>query len=116
MRAPELPTNYHQRLLRFMGIAILVVGLGSAVCIYWNASDADDGTDSLTKHDVYQLEKLGGKELVLASQLQEWFSSLWHGRRLALTVGCASTAASALSFLAARKLLDARADRRDMHV
>jgi hypothetical protein len=107
MRALEVRTNYHQRVLRFMGMIILAVGLGSAVCIYWNASDADDATDSLTKRDVYQLEKLGGKELVLSSQLQEWFSSLWHGRRLALTVACASLAASALSFLAARKLPDA---------
>jgi predicted benzoate:H+ symporter BenE len=116
MSALELRTNYHQRVLRFMGFVILVVGFGSAVCIYWNASDADDATDSLTKHDVYQLEKLGGKELVLSSQLQEWFSSLWHGRRLALTVGCATTAASALSFFAARKPPDARADRRDARV
>jgi hypothetical protein len=110
MRALEMRTNYHQRVLRFIGIVILVVGVGSAVCIYWNASEADDATDSLTKHDVYQLEKLGGKELILFSELQEWFSSLWHGRRLALTVGCASTAASGLCFLAARKAPDARAD------
>ena len=116
MRALERRTNFHQRVLRFTGIVILVVGLGTAVCIYWNASDADDTTDSLTKHDVYELEKLGGKELVLSSQLQEWFSSLWHGRRLALTIGCASTAAAALSFLAARKLRDARANRPDAHV
>ena len=75
-----------------MGMIILAVGLGSAVCIYFNPSDADDATDSLTKRDVYQLEKLGGKELVLSAQLQEWFSSLWHGRRLALTVGCGSIA------------------------
>lgn len=107
MRAHEPRTSYRQRVLRFMGIIILAVGLGSAACIYWNASDADDATDSLTKRDVYQLEKLGGKELVLSIQLQEWFSSLWHGRRLALTVACASITASALSFLAARKLPDA---------
>ena len=94
-------------MLRFMGIIILVVGVGSAICIYWNASDADDATDSLTKHDVYQLEKLGGKELVLSVKLQEWFSSLWHGRRLAVTVTCAPITASALSFLAARKLPNA---------
>ena len=103
----ELRTNYYQRVLRFMGVIILAVGLGSAVCMYWNASDADDAADSLTKRDVYQLEKLGGKELVLSTQLQEWFSSLWHGRRLAWTVGCASITASAVSFFAARKLSDA---------
>jgi hypothetical protein len=90
-----------------MGMIILAVGLGSAACIYWNSSDADDATDSLTKRDLYQLEKLGGKELVLSSQLQEWFESLWHGRRLAWTVGCGSIAASAVSFLATRKLPDA---------
>lgn len=107
MRALEPRTSYHRRVLRFLGVIILAVGLGSAACIYWNAGDADDATDSLTKRDVYQFEKLGGKELVLSIQLQEWFSSLWHGRRLALTVACASIAASALSFLAARKLSDA---------
>ena len=90
-----------------MAMIILAVGLGIAACIYWNSSDADNATDSLTKRDVYQLEKLGGKELVLSVQLQEWFSSLWHGRRLAVTVTCAPITASALSFLAARKLPNA---------
>ena len=116
MRSLEVRTNYHQRVLRFMGMIILAVGLGSAVCIYWNASYAVDATDSLTRRDVYQLEKLGGKELVLSSQLQEWFSGLWHGRRLALTVACASIAGSTLSFLAARKPPDAHADRHDAHI
>ena len=97
-------------MLRFIGMIILAVGLGSAACIYWNAGDADDATDSLTKRDVYDLEKFGGKELVLSTQLQDWFSSLWHGRRLALTVACASVAASALSFRAARKLQDVHAE------
>jgi hypothetical protein len=94
MRALEQRTSYHQRVPRFMGIIILAVGLGSAACIYWSASDADDTTDSLTKRDLYQLEKLGGKELVLSIQLQEWLSSLCHGRRLALTVACGSVAES----------------------
>ena len=79
MRTLEPRTTYRQRVLRFMGIIILAVGLGSAACIYWNAGDADDATDSLTKRDLYQLEKLGGKELVLSTQLQEWFSSLGMG-------------------------------------
>ena len=36
------------------------------------------------------MELYGGKANVLAADLMRWLGSLWHGRRLALTVACAT--------------------------
>jgi hypothetical protein len=50
------------------------------------------------------MERIGGKGGALASQLVEWFSSLWRGRRLASTLLCLSVAGSLACFLVAHVL------------
>ena len=73
---------------------ILTLGLASALSIYLAAASApddgsgDDPTDS--KQYQRQMELYGGKANVLAAELVRWLGSLWHGRRLALTVACAT--------------------------
>jgi hypothetical protein len=73
---------------------ILAVGLASALWIYLAAGpapgdiSADDPTDS--KQYQRQMELYGGKANVLAADLVRWLGSLWHGRRLAVTVACAT--------------------------
>ena len=73
---------------------ILVLGLGGALWIYVAAALApvdasgEDPTDS--KQYQRQMELYGGKANVLAADLMRWLGSLWHGRRLALTVACAT--------------------------
>ena len=73
---------------------ILALGFGSALWIYLAAGPApgdasgDDPADS--KQYQRQMELYGGKANVLAAELLRWFGSLWHGRRLALTVACAT--------------------------
>jgi hypothetical protein len=73
---------------------ILTLGLASALWIYRAAERApgdpsgDDPTDS--KQYQRQMELYGGKANVLAAELMRWLGSLWHGRRLALTVACAT--------------------------
>lgn len=34
------------------------------------------------------LELYGGKANLLASEFTQWFSGLWHGRSLGITVAC----------------------------
>lgn len=83
MRSPGLIT-----------VSILALGFGSALWIYLAAEPAprdgsgDDPTDS--KQYQRQMELYGGKANVLAAELMRWFGSLWHGRRLAVTVACAT--------------------------
>jgi hypothetical protein len=77
---------------RFIAIAIVVAGFGSALVIYLTATpvpanplgyDPEDSKQYLREMEVY-----GGKANVLASDFRQWFASLWHGRRLAVTVAC----------------------------
>jgi hypothetical protein len=71
-------------------VAILAVGLLASAVIYRNATAASanplgyDPAD--TKQYLRQLQTYGGDANVLASELREWFASLWHGERLAFTV------------------------------
>jgi uncharacterized membrane protein len=99
-----LEENHRQRLLRRTGVIVLVAGLIIAAFIYGNAADVDDAADSLTKRDLYQLEKLGGQEYVITSELNSFLASLWHGRRLAGTIFVISAAVSGLFFFSARRL------------
>jgi hypothetical protein len=78
-----------------------VVGLGSALAIYLTAAPAPD--DPLGRQDSRQylrtLELYGGKANILAAELLDWFQSLWHGRRLAVTVACTTVLAAAAVWL-----------------
>lgn len=77
-----------------IAVVILVLGLGGALWIYVAAVLApgdvsrEDPTDS--KQYQRQMELYGGKANLLAADLMRWLGSLWHGRRLALTVACAT--------------------------
>jgi hypothetical protein len=77
---------------RFIAMAILSAGLGSALVIYLTAKPAPanplgyEAGDS--KQYLRQMEVYGGKANVIGSEFRQWFESLWHGRRLAVTVVC----------------------------
>ena len=77
---------------RIIAVAMLLTGLGIALAIYLTA--APDAANPLgydpadTKQYLRELELYGGKANVIASAGLEWFERLWHGRRLAYTVGC----------------------------
>ena len=73
-------------------MAILLAGFGAALFIYVTAgptpvnplgSEPEESKQYLREMEVY-----GGKANVLASDLRQWFDSLWHGKRLAVTVAC----------------------------
>ena len=75
---------------RFIAIVILVVGFGSALVIYVTATPSPANPlgyePENSKQYLREMEVYGGKANVLASQLRQWFESLWHGKRLAITV------------------------------
>ena len=76
---------------------ILTVGLTTALAIYVATARApDDSSDELTDSKQYlrQMELYGGKANLLAAEIRAWVASLWHGRRLALTVAVVTVAAA----------------------
>jgi len=75
--------------LRRLTIAILAVGLGSAVAVYFAAGpEAENplGDPMQSKMYLHDLELYGGKANVLAAEFREWFTELWIGRNLAYTI------------------------------
>jgi hypothetical protein len=93
-----------------VAVVILVLGLGGALWIYVAAALApgdasgEDPTDS--KQYQRQMELYGGKANLLAADLMRWLRSLWHGRRLALTVACATVVIAGGVWLLADPLPD----------
>jgi hypothetical protein len=93
------------RRLQMISVAVLIVGLVTAIGIYVSAARS---TDDMIAYEIehskqYQrtLELYGGKANVIAVEITQWFDSLWHGRRLAYTVACATVLLAAGFWLAA---------------
>jgi len=90
--------------LNLIGAVILLVGLGSALWIYFmTENDSKDGLGyeqgigsyyavkpEDSKKYLRDLELYGGKANELADEFRRWFAGLWHGKSLAFTVGCIS--------------------------
>jgi hypothetical protein len=81
---------------RTIGMVILISGLVAAIVIFGCARPSDDSEllsgERYTKRDLLELEKMGGQSYVLFTGFNDWFVSLWHGRRLAYTIGVLSIA------------------------
>jgi hypothetical protein len=90
--------------LRKVGAVILVAGLLAAVLVYATAPPADPALTSETKRNEYQMEMIGGKSNLLATEIREWFAGLWHGRRLAHTLAYLSIGGSLACFFLAHRL------------
>ena len=94
------------RRVRMSGVVLLVGGLAAAVIVFYLAQPDEKlgilGVDVPTKRENLQLERMGGKSYILFNDINEWFSSLWHGRRLAYTIGVLSIA----GFVSCRCLAD----------
>lgn len=92
---------------RLILTAILVVGLVSAAGIYASAVSAEAnplGDPEDSKQYLREMEVYGGTANVLASDLREGFASLWHGKRLALTIAVLTVAsAGAFRFVSVRR-------------
>lgn len=92
-----------QARLRLIGWSILVVGWVAAALVAVTAQGDDDATLSDTKRYEYQMEILGGKSNLLATEIRDFMGSLWHGRRLAALLAVVSLVSTlACLFLAQR--------------
>jgi hypothetical protein len=82
--------------VRASGVILLVAGLLAAAIIFCTARSDEQleipGVDLATKRESLQLEKMGEKSYIVFNDLNEWFASLWHGRRLAYPIGILSIA------------------------
>jgi hypothetical protein len=93
---------------RMIALAILLAGFGSALVIFITVTPAPtnplgyDPEDS--KQYLRELELYGGQANVLGYEFRQWFESLWHGRRLAVTVLCLTLAAALLYWVASTPL------------
>ena len=68
---------------------ILAVGFGAAIAVYFvaGARPEDPLSDQLSsKKYLHDLEVYGGKANVLAAEFREWFTGLWFGKNLAITI------------------------------
>lgn len=90
------------------GVVILVAGLAAAVLAYRAAvPDADSvlvARLNNTKSYEYQMEVVGGRANILATELKEWFLGLWHGKPLAHTLAFLSVASALACFFVAHRL------------
>jgi hypothetical protein len=89
--------------LKTVVAGILVAGFAASIVIYVTASgrrpnplgyDPED-----TKIYVRDMELYGGRANMLASDIRQWFSGLWHGRKLALTIAVLTAVAASLVWL-----------------
>ena len=69
---------------------LLILGLGCALVIYLQASQARVdpllGDPWATKKYSRELRMIGGKANVLAVEIEDWFAGLWQGESLAGTI------------------------------
>ena len=83
------PVTRRTRVTRVTAL-ILGVGLGLAARLWWLAPPPAANPLGFEPEDskkyLRQMEMIGGKANVVASQLQTWFDGLWHGRGLPRTV------------------------------
>jgi len=110
-RKPDLPEKTtHEMLMRKIAVGILVIGLIISAVVFALAPPEPEAdyagvyVTSLSNSKKYQLEleRIGGKAAVVAAEFNDWFDSLWHGRRLAGTLAILSVGASLLCLLAAK--------------
>jgi hypothetical protein len=94
--------------LLWIGTAILLAGLLSAALVFLAAPTDSKDSDALeigrSKHDLDQMERIGGKSVIVGVEFDDWIGSLWHGRRLAYTLTFISVGSSIACFFLAHRL------------
>ncbi|PRC94099.1 hypothetical protein [Solimicrobium silvestre] len=105
--------------LRRIGFGILIVGLLSAIAVFIFASTANNADGNVVAYEniggvsypvdassskgyQYNVERVGGKSTLLAVELDDWFASLWHGKKLSYTLAFLSICSALGCFLLAR--------------
>jgi len=110
-RKPRKPLTPAQVRLYLAGYLALAAGsLGSVWAYRRAAQDVVGGAVIVSAYDTKkyqdQLERYGGKANILATEMQEWFVGLWHGRHLAYTLAVLTFAVALACFYVALFLPD----------
>jgi len=75
---------------RIVAGALLAFGWAIALAVWLTAlpplEDPEAYDVEHSKRTLRELESIGGKSAVLANEIEEWFTGLWHGRGLAYTL------------------------------
>jgi hypothetical protein len=112
--------RFLRKRLNLIGVLILVAGFPAAALIFMLGSGDGGGAIGYEIIDgksypimpgdseryEYELERIGGKSAVLATEFNHWFGSLWHGRKLAYTLAILSAGSSLACFFLAHRLAD----------
>ncbi len=97
-----------RRRLRLAGAVILIAGLAASAIAYRTAAPDDDrlliARLNNTKRYEYQMEVMGGKANILASEFKDWFLGLWRGRGLSRTLAFLSVGGALGCFFVAHRL------------
>jgi hypothetical protein len=95
----------HRRIwLNCAGAISLISGLASAAVIYLRAGKGYQVMLEDSKMYRHNLEVFGGKFMVMIDDFRLWFLGLWHGKSLAVIIGCAAIMVSGGFFYAAHHL------------
>ena len=101
--------------LLIAALLVLVAGLAAGATVYFVADEADPSAyvvigdtpyavdPATSKTYVRQLERFGGKASVLFDDINRFLASLWHGKRLGLTIGALGVAGALALCLIARR-------------
>ena len=92
--------------LRVAAALVLALGLSFAAVIWFVADDESGAMNDIfsSKQYVGTIQRFGGKQAVLLDEFGRWFSSLWHGRKLGLTVAWLSVLTAGGLYFVARRL------------
>lgn len=101
-----LNARFVQNVLYSLAGTVALVGLSCSVLVYFFHSEhaANLTASTLTDTKLYRrgLEMYGGKMNLLFDDFGRWFSSLWQGENLAISLGILTICITALLFLLAR--------------
>jgi len=96
--------------LKLISIIVTVVGILAGGVLYVTAKDDSALHDEVVGDQVYSVapgqykfayhdaENIGGKFGVFSAQLSDWFSSLWHGKQLGITLAVLALAIAAVCY------------------
>ena len=82
--------------------AILMIGFGIAAGIYLNAGEMQENPFAeyeQSKRFSHEVQRVGGKMALVATDLSTWFSSLWEGQQLAWSVASCTLVIAALYYV-----------------
>ena len=114
-RAPARGVPLHKRIY-FSGVAVLVAGLIGATLIYVFSAEtpAIDPTEMASRRAYERsIELFGGKAMVPMVRFHQWLGTLWHGERLAFTMGVLSVVVALACFWAAARVSERTASDQD---